>query len=111
MLTTMLAQHMQYQHIPKGVDQEGLTTFARSNRRPGVCQSKRGHTHDDITIHSFRHQGTSIGEGKTIIGHCTCTIDDSRRTGTTEIVQAIKSVKENIEDSEEMKIWDQTMYL
>ncbi len=38
-------------------------------------------------------------------------LNDSRHTGTTEIVQAIKSVKENIEDSKEMKIWDQTMYL
>ncbi len=30
-----------------------------------------------------------------------CTLDDSHRTGTTEIVQAIKSVEENIEDSKE----------
>ncbi len=28
-----------------------------------------------------------------------CTLQDSHRTGTTEIVQAIKSVEENIEDS------------
>ncbi len=40
-----------------------------------------------------------------------CTLDDSHRTGTTKVVQAIKSVKENIEDNKEMKIWDQTMYL
>ncbi len=39
------------------------------------------------------------------------TLDDSHRTGTTEIVQAIKSVEENTEDSKEMKIWDKTMYL
>ncbi len=29
-------------------------------------------------------------------------LDNSLRTGKTEIVQAIKSVKENIEDSKEM---------
>ncbi len=39
------------------------------------------------------------------------TLDDSYCTRTTEIVQAIKSVEENINDSKEMKIWDQTMYL
>ncbi len=46
--------------------------------------------------------------------HISCmytTLDDSHRTGTTEIVQANKSFKENIEDGKEMKIWDQTMYL
>ncbi len=37
----------------------------------------------------------------------TDTLDDSHCTGTTEIVQAIKNV-ENIADSKEMKIWDQT---
>ncbi len=36
---------------------------------------------------------------------------DNHRTGTTEIVQAIKSVEENIEDNKEMKIRNQTMYL
>ncbi len=41
----------------------------------------------------------------------TSTLDDSHRTGTTEMVQAIKGVEENNEDSKEMKIWDQTMYL
>ncbi len=30
------------------------------------------------------------------------TLDDSHRTGTTEIVQAFKNVEENIEDSKEM---------
>ncbi len=39
------------------------------------------------------------------------TLDDSHRTGTTEIVQAIKSGEENIDDNKEMKIWDQIMYL
>ncbi len=39
------------------------------------------------------------------------TLDDSHRTGTTKIVQAIKSVEENIEDSKEMKLLDQIMYL
>ncbi len=34
------------------------------------------------------------------------TLKDSHCTGTTKIVQAIKSVEENIEDSKEMKIWD-----
>ncbi len=33
------------------------------------------------------------------------TLDDSHHTATTEIV------KESIEDSNEMKIWDQPMYL
>ncbi len=32
-------------------------------------------------------------------------------TGTSEIVQPIKSVEENIEDGKEMKIRDLTMYL
>ncbi len=41
----------------------------------------------------------------------TCTLDGSHRPGTTEIVQAIKSVEEKIEDSKEMKVCDQTMYL
>ncbi len=35
----------------------------------------------------------------------------SHHTGITEIVQAIKSIEENIEENKEMKIWDQTMYL
>ncbi len=35
----------------------------------------------------------------------------AHHTETNEILQAIKSVEENIEDSKEMKIWDQTMYL
>ncbi len=35
----------------------------------------------------------------------------AHRTGTTEVVQAIKSVEENIDDNKEMKIWDQIMYL
>ncbi len=39
------------------------------------------------------------------------TLDDSHHTGTTEIVQAIKSIEENIEDSKDMEIWDHTMYL
>ncbi len=39
------------------------------------------------------------------------TLDDTHRTGTTEIAQVIKSVEENIEDSKEMKIRDQTMYV
>ncbi len=39
------------------------------------------------------------------------TLYDSHRTGTTEVVQAFKSVEENIEDNKEMKIWDQKMYL
>ncbi len=39
------------------------------------------------------------------------TLDNSHRTGTTEIVQTIKSIEENIEDSNDMKIWDQTIYL
>ncbi len=34
-----------------------------------------------------------------------------RQPSTTEIVQAIKSVAETIEDNKEMKILDQTMYL
>ncbi len=38
-------------------------------------------------------------------------LNDSHRSGTTEIVKAIKSVEENIEDNNEMKIWDQTLYL
>ncbi len=37
------------------------------------------------------------------------TVDDSHRT--TEIIQAITSIEENIEDSKDMEIWDQTMYL
>ncbi len=36
------------------------------------------------------------------------TLDDSHRTGTTEIVQAIKIVEDNIEDNKDMEIWDQT---
>ncbi len=43
--------------------------------------------------------------------HNIITLHDSHRTGTTEIVQAIKSIEENIEDNKEMKIWDQAMYL
>ncbi len=39
------------------------------------------------------------------------TQEDSHRTGTTEVVQTIKSVEENIEDNKEMKLWAQTMYL
>ncbi len=39
------------------------------------------------------------------------TLDGSHRTVTTEVVQAIKSVEENIKDNKEKKIWDQTMYL
>ncbi len=39
------------------------------------------------------------------------TLYDSYRTGTTEIVRAIKCVEETIEDNKEMKIWDQTMYM
>ncbi len=39
------------------------------------------------------------------------TLDDSHHKGTTEIVKAIKSVQANIEASNEMKIWDQIMYL
>ncbi len=39
------------------------------------------------------------------------TLDNSDHTGTTEIVQAIKRVEENIENSKEMRIWDQTIYL
>ncbi len=37
-----------------------------------------------------------------------CTLDDNHRRGTTEIVQAIKSVEENVGDNKEMKIRDQT---
>ncbi len=40
------------------------------------------------------------------VSYC-CTLDDSHCTQTTEIVQAIKCVEENIEDRKEMKIWDQ----
>ncbi len=32
-----------------------------------------------------------------VYSYC-CTLDDNHCTGTTEIVQAIKSVEENIED-------------
>ncbi len=39
------------------------------------------------------------------------TVPGSHCAGTTEIVQPIKSVEESIEDNNEMKIWDQTMYL
>ncbi len=39
-----------------------------------------------------------------------CTLDDSHYTWTTEVVQAIKSVEENIEDNKEMKIWDKIMH-
>ncbi len=39
------------------------------------------------------------------------TLDDSHHRGTTEIVQAIKSFGENIEENKEMKMWDPTMYL
>ncbi len=42
---------------------------------------------------------------------CWITLDDSHRTGATEIVQAIKSVEENTDDSKEMKIWDKIMDL
>ncbi len=42
-----------------------------------------------------------------IVQHIAYTPDDWHRTGTTEIVQAIKSV----EDRKEMTIWNQTMYL
>ncbi len=41
----------------------------------------------------------------------TTTLDDSHRTGIIEVGQAIKSVEENIEYNQEMKIWDQTKYL
>ncbi len=41
----------------------------------------------------------------------TYTLDESHRTWTTKIVQADKSVEENIKGCKEMKIWDQTMYL
>ncbi len=41
----------------------------------------------------------------------TITLNDSHRTGITEIVLAIKNVEENIEDRQEMTIWDEKMYL
>ncbi len=41
----------------------------------------------------------------------TSTLEDSYFTGTNEIVQTIKGVEENIEDSKEMKLLDQIMYL
>ncbi len=38
------------------------------------------------------------------------TLDDNHRTGTYDIVQAIKSVEENMEDCKKMKIRDETMH-
>ncbi len=35
-----------------------------------------------------------------------CTLDNSHHTGTTKVVQATKSVEQNIDDNKEMKIWD-----
>ncbi len=39
-------------------------------------------------------------------------MDDSHRTWTTEVVEAIRSIEENIEDNKEMKkcIWKQCIY-
>ncbi len=46
------------------------------------------------------------GGHKVCINICKATLDNNHRTGTSEIVQAIKSVGDNIEDCKDMKIWD-----
>ncbi len=54
----------------------------------------------NLLLFLIYREGSEMGgpAGAKMVEMADCTLDDSHRPATSEVVQAIKSVKENIED-------------